>query len=156
MAPCKETKMAGQDIIKSSRSSFMNGSPKPKQASILNFFGAKKDQDPSSSPLTKVTQSKSSIIENFNSTNEIEDFPSELFDEPLEFADNKTKKTCIEEIKINFSSKIHDNNSIIAPKILIDLHDAANVDFDLSEPSVGRYQWLIDLKDIHGRRKGIF
>lgn len=147
--------MAGQDILKSSKSSFMNSSPKPKQASILNFFGAKKEQQPSSSPLAKVAQSKTPATEDFNSTNEIEDVPSELFDEPLDFVDNKPKKACIKEPKINFSAKGYNNNSIIAPKILNELHDAANIDFDQSEASAGRYHWLIDIKDMHGRRKGI-
>ena len=153
--PCKELKMAGQDILKSSKSSFMNGSPKSKQASILNFFGAKNEQQLSSSPLTKVVQSRAPIIDDFNSTNEIEDVPAELFDEPIDFVDN-AKKACIIKSKINFNSKIYDDNSIIAPKILNDLQDAANIDFDQSEASVGRYQWLIDLKDMHERKKGFF
>lgn len=146
--------MAGQDILKSSKSSFMSSSPKPKQASILNFFGAKKEQQPSSSPLAKVAQSKTLAAEDFNSANEIEDVPSELFDEPLDFVDNGPKRTCIEEAKIKFISKVYDGNSIIAPKILNELHDAANIDFDQSEASAGRYQWLIDIKDMNGRRKG--
>lgn len=148
--------MAGQDIVKSSKSSFMNGSPKSKQASILNFFGTKKEHQPSSSPLTKTVQNKPPIINDFDSTNEIEDVPPELFDEPLEFADEKPKKICITKKKINFSSKMCDDTAIIAPKILNDLHDAANTDFDQSDASAGRYQWLIDIKDMNGRKKGSF
>lgn len=142
--------MAGQDVVKSSKSSFMNGSPKPKQASILNFFGTKKEQQPSSSPLTKVTQNKETEL-----ANEAFDVPSEIFDEAIEFIESKPKKACISELKFEFSSKIYDDSSIIAPKILNDLHDAANTDFDQSDSTIGRYQWLVDLKDKNKIRKGL-
>lgn len=147
--------MAGQDVVKSSKSSFMNGSPKPKQASILNFFGTKKEQQPSSSPLAKVTQNKSLLNDETDLASEANDVPSEIFDEPIDFIDTKPKKACITKKIVEFSSKIYDDNSIVAPKILNDLHDAANTDFDQSDSTIGRYQWLVDLKDKNKIRKGL-
>lgn len=142
--------MAGQEIVKSSKSSFMNGSPKPKQASILNFFGLQKQQQPNSSPLSKVVQ-KAPIIQD-DDINEMENIPPELFEQSQDSA----KKLCIKEkTTINFSSKLYNNSSIVAPKILQDLNEAASADLDISESYSGRYPWLVDLKDVSGREKGI-
>lgn len=146
--------MAGQEIVKSSKSSFMNGSPKPKQASILSFFGSQKQQQPNSSPLSKIVQ-KAPIIHE-DEIDEMENVPPELFDEPLQLSNDNPKKVCIKEKEtVKFISKPYNDSSIAVPKILNELNDAAGIDFDTSESSPGRYQWLVDIKDISGRRKGI-
>lgn len=147
--------MAGHDISKSSKSSFMNNSPKPKQASILNFFGTQKQQPISSSPLSKIVQSKVEVLEDAF-LSEIENVPPELFDEPLEFLEKVPKKACISENtkKNMFNTKNYEASGIIAPKILSELNEAASGDFDQSEGSCGRYQWLIDIKDMNRIPKG--
>ena len=148
--------MAGQEISKSSKSSFINNSPKPKQASILNFFGTQKQQNISSSPLGKTVQSKVEVFEKNTAISEIENVPPELFDESLEFLENIPKKTCVlaEDKKKRFNSKNYEASEVIAPKILNELNEAACGDFEQSDGSCGRYQWLIDIKDINGISKG--
>ena len=143
--------MAGQDISKLSKSSFMNNSPKPKQASILNFFGTQKQQPVSSSPISKIVQSKAEVMDENN-------LPSDLFDEPFEILENNSKKICSLEInkKLVFSSFNYEVSGIVAPKILNNLNEAASRDFEQSDGACGRYQWLIDIKDINGIGKGIF
>lgn len=144
--------MAGDEIVKSSKPSFMNVSPKPKQASILSFFGTQKQQTINSSPLCNVTQAKKSpIIEYDNEPVETENIPSEMFNEPIE---NKFKKVCIPEKNIKICADSYDKTQILVPRILNELNEAAVNDFDLSESSCGRYHWLIDIKDINGRKKG--
>ena len=146
--------MAGQEIVKSTKSSFLNVSPKPKQASILNFFGSKTQQPPNSSPLSKVVQNTLPIARNCDLKDDMDDFPTELFDEPFEFSVKESKKPCIPQNPIIFTAKIGNGSAVIAPRILNELNDAAETDFDQSEASCGRYQWLIDLKDINGHKKG--
>ena len=142
--------MAGQEIVKSSKSSFMSGSPKPKQASILNFFGAQKQQPPIiSSPLSQTAEDQP-IYE------DIENIAPECFDEPLHFSETETvsKKPCILDTKSIFRAKTLDDSTVLAPKILTQLNLAANSDFDHSDPSYGRYSWLADVKDINGKKRG--
>lgn len=155
LGPLQLLKMAGKDIVKSSKSSFMSDSPKPKQASILNFFGSQKQQQPNSSPLSKIVQKPISFPE--ENLNEFENIPFELFENQSELVQEKdlSKKICIDKSKpIQFDFKISDKSTIVAPKILQDLNEAASIDFDISESSSGRYQWLVDLKDIDGHKKG--
>ena len=148
MYPCTELKMAGQeDIVKSSKSSFINASPKPKQASILSFFGSQKQQPINSSPLRKIISQaeKPSTIKGSDS------------DEIGDMIENKSKKSCVPEKLINFSAKLGSDNEVLAPRILNELNEAAGgvVDFDQSENYCGRYQWLTDIKDSNGHKKGI-
>lgn len=157
LALVKQNKMAGQDISKSTKSSFMNNSPKPKQASILNFFGTQKQQTVSSSPLSKASQLKTEVLEEKTDTDEIENVPPEMFDESLDFLENTPKKPCVVEdnMKKIFVAKNYEGSGVIAPKILNELNEAASGDFEQSDGSCGRYQWLIDIKDMNGTQKGI-
>lgn len=150
--------MAAQDISKSSKSSFMNNSPKPKQASILNFFGTQKQETISSSPLSKIVQSKVEVLEEY-SPSEIDNIPSEYIDESFEFLEktyNPKKKFIPEEnMQKKFNSKNYEVSGVIAPKILNELNEAASCDFEQPDGSFGRYQWLIDIKDINMIPKGM-
>lgn len=153
--------MAGQFTEKSSKSSFMNGSPKPKQASILNFFSSQKQQVSNSSPLAKISQKIDFESKNTDSTEESENIPPEFFEDSFDSNDSLKKKPNIEpsKPKIDFKSKCKNFNdsSTAAPRILADLNEAALADFEgIDSSSSGRYQWLIDIKDINGRKKGIF
>lgn len=148
-----------EEVIKSSKKSFMTNSPKPKQASILKFFGSQK-QEVFSSPLSKVTRNSESknlleMKEN-NSISESDNFPLEFFDEPLDFSSNDSKKVCSSKkiFSVNVKSYSNSASTIITPKILNDLNEAVGTEFDQSENSCGRYSWLIDLKDSNGRKKG--
>lgn len=134
----------------------MNNSPKPKQASILNFFGTQRQQPISSSPLSKVVKSKVELLED-NNPSEIENVPSERFDEPLECLENAPKKPCILENhkKKIFNSKNYEASGVIAPKILSELNEAASGDFEQPDGSCCRYQWLIDIKDMNMIPKGM-
>lgn len=141
--------MAGEE--KSSKSCFMNNSPKPKQASILSFFGTQKQQQISSSPLFKVIETKAEVTE------ETENVPFEFFEESLDFLEKTPKKVCIyeDDKRKMFDVKSYEVSGVIAPKILTELNEAAVCDFETSDGSCGRYNWLIDIRDINGNMKGL-
>lgn len=148
--------MAGKDIVKSSKSTFMNASPSAKQASILSFFGTQKTQAKNAIPVSDANETeKLPFTESADASEDnIENVFPDMFNEPLEFTESKSKKACISGKEINFVTKKIGDTGVLTPKILSDLNDAAGNDIDNSDVSCGRYQWLIDLKDINGRRKG--
>ena len=145
--------MAGQEIVKSTKSSFVGVSPKSKQASILNFFGSQKQGTPiSSSPL------KSSIESNLVSEylEDSEKVMHENFDHQPEclHASSRSKKQRFSSKNHRFTANFGENLSISTPKILSQLSIVANSDFEQSDSSYGRYPWLVNIKDIDGNKIG--
>ena len=153
-------KMAGEEEFTTSyKKSFMSNSPKPisKQASILKFFGSQ-NQQTCSSPLSKIAQNDmpDNLLE-LKENNASENCSFQLFSEPkpLDHSNKTLKKFPLSENLFNTDIKSYCNSSIVAPRILNELNEvASNNELDQSESSCGRYSWLIDLKDVNGRRKG--
>lgn len=153
-------KMAGEEeFTKSYKKSFMSNSPKPipKQASILKFFGSQ-NQQTCSSPLSKNAQNDTpdNLLE-LKENNSSENCSFQLFNEPKpsDHSNKKLKKVSLSENLFNTNIKSYCNSSIVAPRILNEFNEVTGSnELDQSESSCGRYSWLIDLKDVNGRRKG--
>lgn len=151
--------MAGS-FVKSTKKDFISASPKPKQASILNFFSNQKQTPPESYLRTADSQcglTQEPSLERVIS-NELTD-PSDYF-ESFDFINevssdqnSKSKRKCPEKVAFSINLKHPSASNIITPKILNELSESAGaIELDQFEPS--RYSWLVDVKDSNGRKKG--
>lgn len=134
-------------------------SPRPKQSSILSFFNSQKEKPSVSSDADLVSSGEARSVQLVPAAvaqNDVAEFSNAEWenDEPQPARTAPIMKK--NRVEASFATKyVVDGTEVVAPRILLDLSDAiSGADLDQSDPSAGRYPWLLELKDAMGRKKG--